>query len=191
MTHYIYKKIYSDDFSTLDKNIWELTGNCSVSNNEFIIIDQRPIFNKFSFHSFKRFDIEFELYNPSDDRIGFGLQQTNRRDAFYFFQDINTTRINLWNQTDYKILDYNAFSNTNVWHKARISGFPDQFCAYLDETAWFAPRTESFPIYFSIYKWNINVLKIRNFKISAAFSYDHKSGISFPLSFIFCCLFLF
>ena len=180
MAPFIYKEAFVDHFKDLNPNVWQCDNqNCKVSNNEFIIENERPWFKQFSLHTFPQFDIEFEIFHPTSDRIAFGLQSKDAVDVFYFFQDVSTTRISLWENAEYRDLNINVFTECNVWHKARISSSNNQYYAYFDETAWFAPRSESFPIYFSFCKWNNMFIKIRNFKITAAFQVQKKSSFSF------------
>ena len=158
---------YYENFDTnLDENIWDCNGS-SIENGVLNItapskdVGGACILKKFNLAIFKEFEISFELYNPGNNRISYGIINGINYIG-YLTQDINKSQI-FYAGSQTLNLQFNLFSQSQ-WHELNISRINDKIYLYFDNMTTAVPSIDSQMQYFRILKWYSDYLLIKNFK---------------------------
>ena len=155
--------IYSDNFETLNKNVWECSSaDCSVSDGAITLKPGHLHNIKYDLSLFKEFEIEFELYNPTDNRITFGIG--NQTELFiYLMQDVSYSSIRSFDEILYD-LPYNVYLLVK-WRTLKLALIHNQYRFDIDGIVIYCPKNDDESKYFQIGKWYDDYLKVRNFKL--------------------------
>lgn len=146
------------------ENDWVATqGQSNISNGE-ITVSAVSILKYISVDllRFKRYIIDFELFNVGDNRITFGIMDENNK--FYVRQGIATTNISISDKC-IKELDYNIYNTTNQWKNIKIIRNISMSTIFIESSRY----DLNYPIkgrYFYLYKWYSLYIKVRNIRIT-------------------------
>ena len=138
----------------------------TIENDEMTIeYVTRAYFTYLNLSKYDFFRVCFEIFNPKDNRIEFGIKQN--QNGIYFQQDVYDSHIYLY-RNDSKIpvksFSTNLFSQTNIWRSIQIEKNKIKGYFKIEENIADFPKSY-FGDNFYLRTWWDGSMKVRNIQI--------------------------
>ena len=163
-----FKSLVNKSLLVNDAKYWTLTGDnkATFANNEISVSPSTFVYlTSINLSKYQYFHIEFELFNPTNNRIQFGV--THSDNSLILTQDTTSTYIDLYkNGANNRAKTYssNLFAQTNTWHNIQIEKKSTKISFKVDETIFTLSDTFKGDCFY-FRKWHEGSLKVRNIEI--------------------------